>query len=132
MSDPSSVPVSSLAPVDRRGLGEVVTWASILVCLTLITCVVLVLQAAHNQPIEIPNTILGIISGVVTAFIARGTQGAVERSGSSDAFNAAASSLRNTLDEHHQQMAMMRSDFERMRASLPAPQAAPTVIPTGK
>lgn len=99
----TSTPKSTIGPMDRRGLGEVATWVGILGCLTIITLVILILQAIGHQTVEIPNSILGLITGVVTAAVARGTQGAVERSGSSDAYNQAATQMHNMMEAHREE-----------------------------
>jgi hypothetical protein len=63
-----------IRPTDRRGLGETVAWAASLNVVGVLLVVDLV-KTGH-----LDSTLLGLLSGVVAAVLARGTQSAAERS----------------------------------------------------
>jgi hypothetical protein len=63
-----------LQPVDRRGLGETIGWASCLIVVGLMSITYLL----KNGTIE--PTLMGMLSGIVTAVMARSLQSASERS----------------------------------------------------
>lgn len=63
-----------LRPVDRRGLGEVVAWA----CSMAVVGVALIAGLVKTG--EFNPVLLGSLSGLVTALVARGAQSASERS----------------------------------------------------
>jgi hypothetical protein len=67
-----------LRPIDRRGLGEIVAWASSLGCVTLLLIATLVRTG------NLDATLLGLLGGLVTATLARGAQSASERSARED------------------------------------------------
>lgn len=64
---------------DRRGLGEIVAWASALLALV----VVAVAQIFRSGGID--YEVRGLFLGLVVALISRGTKGAMDRSGAADA-----------------------------------------------
>lgn len=63
-----------MRPIDRRGLGEVVAWASCLAVVALLLLVDLVKTG------KLDGSLLGLLGGVVAALLGRGTQSASERS----------------------------------------------------
>lgn len=83
-----------LRPLDRRGLGEIVTWACVTTILGVLNLAYMILTSRRASGVEVDHTLMGALVGAITAFIARGTQGAAERSGASEAMNAAIADMR--------------------------------------
>lgn len=67
-----------LTAIDRRGLGEIVAWS----CATVMTGAVLIAKLLVTK--EIDGILMAQFIGVVTILVARGTQGAAERSAVKD------------------------------------------------
>lgn len=120
----------SIRPQDRRGLAEIVALASIIVMVSIVIC----FELATHQPI--PKELLGTLFGTLYALIARGTQGAGERSASSELRNYESEQLRSAQAEARAVTAELRQlqgDFVRQllaqaidtRLPPPPPPAAP-------
>jgi voltage-gated potassium channel Kch len=67
-----------LRPIDRRGLGEVVAWSSVLLL------VALLIVADLFKTGKLDDRLIGLLGGVVAALMGRGAQSAAERSARED------------------------------------------------
>jgi len=93
-----------LRPVDRRGLGETIAWASALTFTSILLAASL-FKTGHFDP-----TILGFFGGLIAAVMARGAQSSAERSSRDD--------LARQLDESARAAAMRSEDSARRAQSL--------------
>jgi hypothetical protein len=100
---------------NRRGLGEIVTLTSVLV---VIGCL-LAIQLSHNQ--EMNATLLGILVGLTTAQVSRGTTSAMERGASTDLRNYESSVLGAAADDlkkEREQMQAMQAEWQRAQLAM--------------
>lgn len=100
----------SIRPQDRRGLAEIVALASILVMVSIVICVEL---ATHQ---DIPKELFATFFATCYALIARGTQGAGERSASSELRNYESEQLRSAQTEARAvigELRQLQGDFVR-------------------
>jgi hypothetical protein len=80
--------MSSIRPQDRRGLGEIVALASIVFAISIVISVEL------NTGHDVPKELFAMLFAACSILLARGTQGAGERSASSELRNYEAEQLR--------------------------------------
>ena len=69
-----------LRPIDRRGLGEIVAWS----CASFMVGLVAVVKMITHKG-EVDSVLMGQFVAIITILVARGTQGAAERSAKQDA-----------------------------------------------
>jgi hypothetical protein len=65
----------ALRPLDRRGLGEIVAWS----CASFMVGLVAIVKMITHQG-EVDGVLMGQFVAIITILVARGTQGAAERS----------------------------------------------------
>jgi hypothetical protein len=102
----------TIAGKDRRGLGEIVTLASILVVLGGV--VIAELFITHTASTEL----IVVLAGIGAAQGARGVQSAMERSASSEQRNHESSEMRQVVSELRRELEELRrtNDVNRLLA----------------
>jgi hypothetical protein len=82
----------TLLPRDRRGLGEIVAFSSVTVAVGFVTVVYLL------RGLEPPHDLVVALIGLSMLVLARGTQSAAERSGTSEFRNLESSELKQARE----------------------------------
>lgn len=120
-------------PQDRRGLSEIVAWSVMTVVLGTMNLAFMVLSTRNGGQLKVNEWMLGALGGLITILVARGTQGANERSGSSQALNIAANTLNQiaaSVVQQHKQTAFTVPLPAVAPVAPQAPPPTPTTAPS--